>query len=142
MKGEDLALPPVPRRHVHEHPQRLPVGGLGDKSRIIQGIDQFSQTGHPETVVPGKKRPGRRLVGGRPQTNVHRTNVTATEKRTMIPLVREEPPYSLPRLAILSRSGRTVRPVRARGAIMPIYHESRSDRRWDKGASPSAHEEA
>ena len=87
VKGENLALPPVLPRHVREHAQQLPVGGLGDKSRIIQGMDQFPQTRHPETVVPGKKRLGRRLVGGLPRTNVHRTNVTAMEKRAIAPAV-------------------------------------------------------
>lgn len=57
-------------------------------------MDQLTQTRHPETVVPGKKRRDCRLVGGLPRTNVHRTNLTATEKRPIeLPLLRKEPRY-------------------------------------------------
>ena len=45
VQGENLALPPVRLRHVGEHAQQLPVGGLGDKRRMIQGMDQFPQAG-------------------------------------------------------------------------------------------------
>jgi hypothetical protein len=78
--------------------------GLGDKSRIIQGMDHFPQSRHPEAVVPSKKLPGRRLVGGHPRTNVHRTNVTAMEKRAIALLFRRESRYRLRRLAKLSHS--------------------------------------
>jgi len=43
-------------------------------------MNQFPQMGHRETVVPGKKRLGRRLVGGLPRTHLHRINLTATDK--------------------------------------------------------------
>jgi len=49
---------------------------------MIQRMDQFLQAGPPQTVVPGKERPGRNLVGGLPRTNLHRINVTATEQGT------------------------------------------------------------
>ena len=57
----------------------MPVGGLGDKRRMIQGMNQFPQPGPPQTVVPGEKRLGRSLVGGLPRTDLHRINVTARE---------------------------------------------------------------
>ncbi len=44
-------------------------------------MDQFSQPGYPETVVPGQEHLGRSLVGGLPRTDLHRINVTAMEKR-------------------------------------------------------------
>jgi hypothetical protein len=72
-------------------------------------MDQFPQTRHPETVVPGKKRLGRRLVGGLSRTNVHRTNLTAMEKRALALPFRQESRYRLRRLAKLSRSGMTGR---------------------------------
>ena len=85
VKGENLALPPVLRRHIREHAQQLPVGGRGDKGRIIQRMDHLPQPGHPQTAVLGKKRLGRRLVGGLPRTNVHRSNVAVMEKRANSP---------------------------------------------------------
>ena len=105
VKGENLALPPVLFRHVRQHAQQLPVIGLGNKSRIIQGMGQFPQARHPETVVPGKKRLGRRLVDGLPRTNVHRTNVTAREKSAIALPFRQEARYRLRRLAKPSHSG-------------------------------------
>ena len=57
VESEDLALPPVVRRHVREHAQQVPAGGLGDKRRMIQGMNQFPQPGPPQTVVPGQERP-------------------------------------------------------------------------------------
>jgi hypothetical protein len=93
VEGEDLALPPVPPRHIREHAEQSPPGGLGDKRRMIQRADEFSQAGHPQTVVPGKKLLGRRLVGGHPRTNVHRTNVTSMEERAIVLLPREESRY-------------------------------------------------
>ena len=66
---------------------------------------QFPQVRHPETVVPRKKRLGRRLVGGLPRTNVHHTNVTTKEKRTIALLFRQESRYRLRRLAKLSHGG-------------------------------------
>jgi len=80
VQGENLALPPVLPRHVCEHAQQLPLGGLGDQRRMIQRIDQFSQPGHPHTVVPGEERPGRRLADGLPRTDLHRINVTLARK--------------------------------------------------------------
>ena len=47
---------------------------------MIQGMDQFPQTGHPETAMPGEERLHRSLVGGLPRTDLHRINVTAMEK--------------------------------------------------------------
>jgi hypothetical protein len=85
VQGEDLALLPVLPRHVREHAQQMPAGGLYDKRRMIQGMDQFPQPGHPETVVPGKKRLGRSLVGGLPRTDLHRINVTAVEEGAIAP---------------------------------------------------------
>jgi hypothetical protein len=84
VQSEDLALPPVERRHVGEHAQQVPVGGLGDKGRMIQGMNQFPQPGPPQTVVPGKKRLGSSLVGGLPRSDLHRLNITATEKGTIV----------------------------------------------------------
>ena len=43
-------------------------------------MHQFPQPGYPKTAVPGKKRPGCRLVGGLPRTDLHGTNVTARGK--------------------------------------------------------------
>ena len=43
-------------------------------------MDQFSQAGRAEAVMPGQERLGRGLVGGLPQADVHRINVTAEEK--------------------------------------------------------------
>jgi hypothetical protein len=85
VEGENLALLPVLSRHVREHAGQLPVGSLGDKRRMIQRVDQFSQAGHPETAMPGKKRLGRRLVGGLPRANLHRITVTAREKGAKAP---------------------------------------------------------
>jgi len=79
VQGEDLALLPVLPRHVREHAQQLPAGRLGDKRRMIQGMDQFPQAGPPQTVVPGEERPGRSPVGGLPRTDLHRINLTARE---------------------------------------------------------------
>ena len=90
VKGENLALAPVLPRHVREHAQQSPFGGLDDKSRIIQGMDQFSQARYPETIVPGKKRLDRRLVGGLPRTNDHRAQLTAVEKCAIALLLRQE----------------------------------------------------
>jgi hypothetical protein len=42
-------------------------------------VDQFSQPGCPEAVVPGEECLGRSLVGGLPRTDLHRINVTARE---------------------------------------------------------------
>jgi hypothetical protein len=58
----------------------VPAGGLGDKRRMIQGMNQFPQAGHPETVVPGKERLGSSLTGGLPLPDVHPDNVTAGER--------------------------------------------------------------
>ena len=55
----------------------MPVGGLGDKRRMVKGMDQFSQAGRAEAVMPGQERLGRGLVGGLPRADVHRINVTA-----------------------------------------------------------------
>ena len=79
VQGEDLALLPVLPRHVREHAEQPPPGGLGDKRRMIQRVGQFSQPGPPEAVVPGQERLGRSLVGGLPRTDLHRINVTARE---------------------------------------------------------------
>jgi hypothetical protein len=84
VESEDLALPPVVRRHVREHAQQVSVGSLGDKGRMIQGMNQLSQPGPPETVVPGKKRLGCSLVGGLPRSDLHCINVTAREKGTIV----------------------------------------------------------
>jgi hypothetical protein len=69
----------------HQSDRRRAVAGPR-----AQGLDQFPQTRHPQTAVPGKKRLGRRLVGGLPRTNVHLTNVTAMEKRAIALLTRQE----------------------------------------------------
>ena len=100
------------------------VGGLGDKSRIVQRMDHLPQPGHPQTAVLGKKRLGRRLVGGLPWTNVHRTNVTAMDKRAIALLFRQESRYRLRRLAKLSHSGRRGR-VSAQAAV---YNHARARR--------------
>lgn len=42
-------------------------------------MDQFSQAGRAEAVMPGQERLGRGLVGGLPRGDVHRINVTAQE---------------------------------------------------------------
>ncbi len=83
VEGEDLALLPVLPRHVREHAEQPPPGGLGDKRRMIQRAGQLSQAGHPETVVAGKELLGRSLVGGLPRTDLHRPNVTAMEQGTI-----------------------------------------------------------
>ena len=44
---------------------------------MIQGMDQFPQTGRPDAVVPGEERLGRSLVGGLPRTDLHRINTIA-----------------------------------------------------------------
>jgi hypothetical protein len=80
VEGEDLALLPVLPRHVREHAEQSPPGGLDDKRRMIQRAGQFSQAGHPETVVAGKKLLGRSLIGGVPRTDLHRINVTAMKQ--------------------------------------------------------------
>ena len=53
--------------------------GLGDERRMVKGMDQFSQAGRAEAVMPGQERLGRGLVGGLPRADVHRINVTAQE---------------------------------------------------------------
>jgi hypothetical protein len=62
----------------------MSVGGLGDKRRMIQGTNQFSQPGRPETVVPGKKRLGSSLVGGLPRSDLHRINIAASEEGMIV----------------------------------------------------------
>ena len=84
VESEDLTLPPVVRRHVREHAQQVSAGGLGDKRRMIQGMNQFPQPGPPETVVPGKKRLGSSLVGGLSRSDLHRINITAREKGAIV----------------------------------------------------------
>ena len=42
-------------------------------------MDQFSQPGYPQTMVPAQERLDRNLVGGLPRTDLHRINVTAME---------------------------------------------------------------
>jgi hypothetical protein len=71
VQGEDLALPPVLPRQVREHTQQLPADALGDQRRMVQGMGQFSQPGHPDTLVPGQERPGRSLIGGLPSMNLY-----------------------------------------------------------------------
>ena len=66
VQGENLALLSVAPWHVGEHAQQLPTRCLGDERRMVQGMDQFSQAGRPQAVVPGQERLGRRLVGGLP----------------------------------------------------------------------------
>jgi hypothetical protein len=51
---------------------------------MIQGMNQFSQPGHPETAVPDKKRLGSGLVGGLPRSDLHRINITVSEKGTIV----------------------------------------------------------
>jgi hypothetical protein len=62
------------------------VGGLGDKRRVIQRMNQFSQPGPPETAVPGEKCAGSGLVGGLPRSDLHRINITVSEKGTIVEL--------------------------------------------------------
>jgi hypothetical protein len=81
VQSENLALPPVVRRHVGEHAQQVAVGGLGDKRRVIQGMNQFSQPGRPETAVPGEKCAGSGLVGGLPRSDPAACAVEALEYR-------------------------------------------------------------
>ena len=88
VEGENLALLPALPRHVGEHPQQPLIITLGDKCRMIQGVNQFAQPGHPEAVVPGKERLGHSPVGGLPRTNLHQMNVTAKQKDTMARLVQ------------------------------------------------------
>jgi hypothetical protein len=60
-------------------PASRPPGGLGDKRRMIHRVNQLSQPGSPQAVVPGQERLGRSLVGSLPRTDPHRINVTARE---------------------------------------------------------------
>lgn len=78
VEGKDLTLLPVVPWHVREHAEQMAAGGLGDKRRMIQGMEQLPQAGHPETAVPGKKRLGRSLVCCLPRTDPHRTNIIAS----------------------------------------------------------------
>ena len=48
-------------------------------------MDQFPQPGYPKMTVPGKKLPGRRLVGGLPRTDLHPINVAAWSKTAIGP---------------------------------------------------------
>jgi hypothetical protein len=50
-------------------------------ARMIQGMNQFPQPGHPQSGVPGEKRLGRSLVGGLARTDPHRINVSQRERR-------------------------------------------------------------
>ncbi len=69
-------------------------------------MDHLPQPGHPQTAVLGKKRLGRRLVGGLPRTNVHHANVAAMEKRANSPAApADESRYRARRLAKLPHSG-------------------------------------
>ncbi len=69
-------------------------------------MDHLPQPDHPKTAMPGKKRLGRRLVGGLPRTNVHHTNVAAIEKHANSPAApTHESRYRARRLAELPRSG-------------------------------------
>jgi len=89
VQGENLALLSVAPWHVGEHAQQLPTRCLGDERRMVQGMDQFSQAGRPQAVVPGQERLGRRLVGGLPRTDPHRINVTTMEQGAIAPPTRE-----------------------------------------------------
>ena len=120
VESEDLALPPVVRRHVGEHGQQAPAGGLGDKRRMIQGMNQLSQAGRPETVVPGKERLGSSPVGGLPLSDLHRTNITGREKGTMV----------LPARTFRGRRRPAGTPAAAR-ADVPGRHQ-----RWPAEAEP------
>jgi hypothetical protein len=79
MEGENLALLPVPLRRVREHPQQMSVGGLGDKRRMVEGMDQFPKAGRTDAVVPGQERLDRSMVGDLPRTDIHRITVTAMQ---------------------------------------------------------------
>ena len=72
-----LIQPVADRRVRPKEVEALPAGRLGDKRRMIHRVDQFSQAGPPQAVVPGEERLGRSLVGGLPRTDHHRINVTA-----------------------------------------------------------------
>jgi len=73
VEGENLALPPVLSRHIRERAQQSSACGLGDKRRVIQGMNQFPQPGRSQIVVPGRNV-CRHLVGGLPRTNPHCIN--------------------------------------------------------------------
>lgn len=73
--GQDLALLPVSLRHIGEHPQQVPVSILGDKRRIVPGMDELSQTGHAGTAMLGEERLGSRLAGGLSRPHPHRISL-------------------------------------------------------------------
>ena len=54
-----------------------PGGWTFTVTPMVKGMDQFSQAGRAEAVMPGQERLGRGLVGGLPRADVHRINVTA-----------------------------------------------------------------
>ena len=81
-------------------PSSCPAARLGHQRRMVQGLSQPPQPGHPQTVVPGQERPGRSLAGRLPRTDLHRLNATASEKRRDTALLtREVSSYKLRRLA-------------------------------------------
>lgn len=82
MKSKNLTLMPVPPGHIREHSQQAPARGLGNECRMVEGMDEFPQPGHPGAVVPGEERLGRPLVGAPPRTDPHRLNVTVTDGNT------------------------------------------------------------
>jgi hypothetical protein len=96
---------------VREHARQVPAGGLGDKRRMVQGMSQFPQPGPPQTVVPGKKRLSSSLVGGLPRSDLHRINVTATEKGTIV----------LPPKDFRGRRGRANTPAAVRECDTSLY---------------------
>lgn len=75
VKGQDLALPPGLVRQIGEHSQQVPVRILGDKRRIVLGMDQLPETGHAGTAMPGQERLSVRLVGGLSRTDPHRISL-------------------------------------------------------------------
>jgi hypothetical protein len=82
VEGKDLALLPVPPGHIREHPQQAPVRGLGDNRRMVEGMEEFPEAGHPDAAVPGEERLGSRLVSGFPRADVHCINLTSGGQET------------------------------------------------------------
>ena len=85
VESKDLALLPVPPGHIREHPQQAPARGLSHECRMLEGMDEFPQPGHPGAVMPGEERLCSRLVGRFSRPDLHRINVTVASGNTATP---------------------------------------------------------
>ena len=71
VKRQDLTPLPVRLRQVREYSQQVPIGIVGNKRRIVPGIDQVPQTSHAGALVPDQERLGSWHIGSLSRTDLH-----------------------------------------------------------------------